>query len=158
MRTVFLITGFQNWGKTHLIKDAFDRDRFVFHKLFLCQNRLFCVVPQSNDDLGQEGYERRVRQHIDAVRKTAKEIEYIASAFCPTKEKNNNSLEIIQNLYSEDKVILIPIEYKWCGHAQLRVNEITNTYAGLKNVQVVPVTSKDPKGKLKELITILNAY
>jgi molybdopterin-guanine dinucleotide biosynthesis protein len=42
MRTVFLITGFQNWGKTWLINELFKRKRF--YKNTFARRQLLCPV------------------------------------------------------------------------------------------------------------------
>lgn len=150
MRKVFLITGFQNWGKTHLIKALCKRERFYKEKLYLVEGHRFCVMPQSNDDLGEDGY-------IGAYKKRMKSLngKNIISAFCPTKEDINNSRRIIEQLYSEDEVILIPIEYKWCGHAKLQIEEIAQYYAFHQNLKIQPLTQRDPDKKLEPLKKII---
>jgi len=156
MRKVFLLTGFNNWGKTTLINDLFGKKRFVTHKPHSFAGRNFCVIPQSNDDLGELGY-------IDAYNERIKELkthwgtpDYIFSAFCPTKEKINDSSRIISSIYAKDQVYLIPIVYKWCGHAKLLVPEISNHFSSHKNVYIHQLLCKQSgAAKLAELKKVI---
>jgi hypothetical protein len=155
MRKVFLLTGFQNWGKTWLIKKLFNRQRFFEHSVYNYHGHSFCVIPKSNDDLGQLGYESEYHRRIKKLYGKNIVPQYIFSAFCPTKEPTNLSDQIISNLYRADQVILIPIEYKWCAHARLQLNEISTYYATLGNVSIQPLTLLNPAGKLQDLKKIV---
>ena len=141
---VFLITGFQNWGKSFIIKELFNRKRFDKNKLYKLCDKKFCVQSQSNDDLGENRY-------INAIKSRLKELgsipDYILSAFCPTKESSNDSIRIIQKLYQNADIYLIILENKWCLHAQLNINELTSYYSSLSNLQIVNIKEKDPKKK-----------
>lgn len=140
---VFLITGFQNWGKSFIIKELFnDRERFYKNKLYALCDKKFCVQSQSNDDLGDTGYINTLNSRLN---KLSLKPDYIISAFCPTKEPSNNSIEIIKNLYQNSDVYLITLENKWCLHAKLNINEITKYYSNLHNVQIENISEKDPK-------------
>ena len=142
---VFLITGFQNWGKSFIIKELFNgRKRFYKNKLYKLCDKKFCVQSQSNDDWGETGYINAVNSRLN---KLSSKPNYIISAFCPTKEPSNDSIRIIKNLYQSSDVYLITLENKWCLHAQLNINEITNYYSNLHNVQIVNISEKDPKKK-----------
>lgn len=144
---VFLITGFQNWGKSHIIKELFnDREKFYRNKLYSLCGKKFCVQSQSNDDWGESGY-------IDAVNNRIAKLDsspdYIISAFCPTKEPRNDSRKIIQTLYRNADIYLITLEYKWCLHAQLNINELKAFFSNLQNVQIINISEKDPSKKAK---------
>lgn len=156
MRTVFLLTGFQNWGKTYLLYKAFQKGAFFSHVLHECGGRNFCVIPQSNDDLGKEGFEDRVDEKLDELLKAGIKPDYIVAAFCPTRETKNNSYEIIKEKFKGDHVVLVPIEYKWCGHAKLQLDEIKKYYSTLHNVRIAPLTASDEALKLEKLIEILS--
>ena len=54
MRKVFLITGFNNWGKTFLIKKMFHQKIYHYNKLYKFLDINFCVQPQSNDDFKKD--------------------------------------------------------------------------------------------------------
>ncbi len=97
MRKVFLLTGFQNWGKTWLIKKLFNRQRFFEHSVYNYRDHSFCVIPKSNDDLGQLGYESEYHRRIKKLYGKNIVPQYIFSAFCPTKEPTNLSDQIISN-------------------------------------------------------------
>ncbi len=58
MRKVFLITGFNNWGKTKIIKDVFKKNNFRQNQLHTFPGAAcdFMVMPFSNDDLHLRGY------------------------------------------------------------------------------------------------------
>ncbi|MGZ4924203.1 MAG: hypothetical protein ACXV5H_09660 [Halobacteriota archaeon] len=157
MRKVFLLTGFQNWGKTRLIQELFSRQRFYKGALYDFAGYSFCVMPQSNDDLGKEGYEDTYQERMDALKESASKPKYIFSAFCPTKEPWNQSDDILRNLYSKDQVILIPIEYKWCCHAKLQLNEIAQHYSAFTNLSIQPLSQKDPAKKLQSLQRIVQS-
>lgn len=107
-------------------------------------DKQFCVQSQSNDDLGSTGYINTLNSRVN---KLSSKPDYIISAFCPTKEPLNSSIEIIKNLYQNSDVYLITLENKWCLNAQLNINEITNYYSSLHNVQIVNIREKDPKKK-----------
>lgn len=168
MRKVFLLTGFNNWGKTWLIQRLFShqnhpRKRFYKDDFYNFDGYSFCVMPQSNDDLGKEGYEKAYRERMAALKKTGAKPEYIFSAFCPTKEPKtssqpgNQSVDILRNLYSKDQIILIPIEYKWCGHAKLQLNEITQHYSAFTNLSIQPLSQKEHAKKLQALQGIVRS-
>jgi hypothetical protein len=79
------------------------------------------------------------------------------SAFCPTQELNNSSTRIIQKLYKDDRVIMIPIEYKWCGQAKLLLKAIHEHYEDAPTVEIQPITQAAPEQKLKRLQEIVQA-
>ena len=112
MAKVYLITGFNNWGKTYLINSLFGKSRFFKHKPARFANHDFCVVPQSNDDLGQAGYITAYNDRVGFLRKSGFSVTHVISAFCPTREPANDSIFIVNQLFQEDQVFLIPIEHK----------------------------------------------
>ena len=156
MRKVFLLTGFNNWGKTRLICDLFGKGRFVKHLPHTYANKDFCVIPQSNDDLGEQGYISSYKSRVYEAKKSWGNPNYILSAFCPSKEPSNDSLRIISSIYSSDDVYILPIVYKWCGHAKLMIPDINRYFSAHKNIQVHPITSKSiGVKKLAELQKVL---
>jgi hypothetical protein len=147
MRKVFLVTGFNNWGKTRILCNAFGVRAFRHDRLYPFQssNCDFLVLPKSNDDLGLRGYCEDYYDRIAKIREQGIRPKYIASAFCPTKErvcrtkggpKTFTSIDIIRELYGKDEVHILLLEYKWCGHARLRPQEITAFYSTEQNVTV----------------------
>ncbi|MCK9336520.1 MAG: hypothetical protein M0P43_01685 [Arcobacteraceae bacterium] len=142
---VFLITGFQNWGKSFIIKELFNgRERFYKNKFYELCNKKFCVQSQSNDDWGEAGYINEINSRLNQL---SSKPDYIISAFCPTKEPSNDSIKILKDLYKDSDVYLIALENKWCLHAQLNISELQNYYSSLKNLQIITISEKDPKKK-----------
>ncbi|MEA3588424.1 hypothetical protein J6I75_08670 [Pseudidiomarina sp. 1APP75-27a] len=158
MRKVFLLTGFSNWGKTTLIKDLFGKSRFAIDKPHLYKGKPFCVIPQSNDDLGERGYISAHNKRISELQKHVNTTDYIFSAFCPTREPNNDSSRIISSIYQYDEVYLLLILHKWCGHAKLMVPDITSYLGAHRNVKIHTISSKTAgPSKLTELQNVIAA-
>lgn len=159
MTNVYLISGFQNWGKTYLIEELFKgRKRFYFDSLYPFNGQYFCVQPQSNDDLGQTDFEKKITSRRAQLLNRGSQLTHLMAAFCPTKEPNNDSYQIVENLFSNDRVFIIAIEYKWCTHAKLQVEELQKYYAALHNVSIHTLEGEDigSKGKrLEELLQTL---
>ena len=155
MAKIYLITGFNNWGKTHLIQGLFNKAHFRKGTPAVFSGHKFCVVPQSNDDLGQVRYITEYQKRISEITKNGHNASHFISAFCPTREPINNSIAIINQLFSQDQVFLIPIEYKWCGHAKLQLKEISNYFASVKNVQIHPLSQPNPNLALQDLKNLL---
>ena len=157
MRKVFLITGFNNWGKTTLLSDLFATKAFQKRMPKYYANCAFLVMPQSNDDLGRNGYEDAFNDRLQKFEKANGKAAYIASAFCPTREPANNSIDILLTLYGTDQVKMLLIEYKWCDHAKLQIPEIKSFYSGEKNVTAHTISSKSAAGKLSDAQTIFSS-
>ncbi len=164
-RKVFLLTGFNNWGKTTLIQNLFNCGRFPRDTTIEFAGYDFCVIPQSNDDDGRDAYEAEVLRKMNIT-----QASYIFSAFCPTREPgrpiparlgnqynpgNNLSADIIATLYKNDEIILIPIEYKWCNHAKLELSEIINYYGNIPNFKIEPLLGNNITKKLSDLDAIV---
>lgn len=147
MRKIFLITGFNNWGKTRILSDLFDVKAFRRDRLYPLAGQQFMVMPMSNDDLGLNGYKREYDKRLDELRKAGLRPNYIASAFCPTREPQNFSIQILQDLYGTDKIEMLLIEHKWCNHAKLQLTEIEQFYANERNLTIHRVRQRqyDPK-------------
>lgn len=156
MAKVYLITGFNNWGKTHLIKGLFSTSRFVKHKPASFAGHDFCVVPQSNDDLGQAGYIAAYNDRIASLQTNGFSVTHVVSAFCPTREPANNSMSIVNQLFHKDQVFLIPVEYKWCGHVKLQLKEISSYFSHVQNMQIHPLSQKNPDHVIQDLKLLLD--
>jgi hypothetical protein len=156
MRKVFLIVGFNNWGKTTLLKDLFGVKAFRKGRPYLYAGCPFLVLPNSNDDVGMRGYMRHYHDRLKEFRKAHRNVRYIASAFCPTREPRNDSLAILRTLYGADQVEMLLLKYKWCGHAKLLISEVEQFYSNEPNVTVHRVTSKTPTGKLSSAQAIFS--
>ena len=155
MANIYLITGFNNWGKTHLINGLFNQKRFSKSSPASFSGQDFCVIPQSNDDLGQGGYVNAYQERVKSLRRNGHAVTHVVSAFCPTREPVNDSFAIAKQLFSRDRVFLIPVEFKWCGHAKLQIKEITSYFSALPNVHIHPLSQKNPGLVLQDLRTLL---
>lgn len=156
MSKVFLITGFQNWGKTFLSHAMFNgRVKYFYDKLYHYAGHQFCVQSQSNDDLGKVGFEKIMQKRISELKTAGITPSHICAAFCPTKEPNNLSGKIIKKLFLKDEVHIIAIENKWCLHGKLQIKNIQNYYASLNNVTVHVLSEKDQAKKKAALDTLL---
>ena len=163
MAKVFLITGFNNWGKTTIIKKLFQRQRFYRNTTYSSSSLVdssgktpnFCVQPHSNDDIGAKNYIDNTK-HRRQVKPA-----YILSAFCPTRELsndpklNNDSREIINELFKNDDVYIIALEYKWCGHAKLELKKINN-YLNLGNVFFHAVSQPNNNKVTNDVASVIN--
>jgi hypothetical protein len=145
---VFLITGFQNWGKSYIIKKLFGQESFYKHKLYKLCDKEFCVQSQSNDDLAVDKYVEAIKSRIE---KLGSNPEYIISAFRPTKEVNNDSINIINTLYKNADIYLMTIESKWCLHAKLNIDELKKYYSGISNLRIINISEKDPTKKVDNI-------
>gem|GEM_PF-1739992 len=144
---VFLISGFQNWGKSYIIQKLFnDRVRFYQHKLYELCGQDFCVHSYSNDDWGENGYIGAINSRLEKLGSTP---EYIISAFCPTREKWNDSKRIIETLYKNADIYMIALEHKWCLHAKLNIDELKEYYSDIPNLQIITIDEKDPTKKIQ---------
>jgi hypothetical protein len=167
-RKVFLVTGFNNWGKTRIIGDAFGKRAFrrdVLHQ-FQSTGYSFMVMPYSNDDLKLIGYCEQYYKRLKELSAKKRSPKYIISAFCPTKEferrkksgpKDKNSIDIINELYGQDEVHVLLLVHKWCTHAELHVPEITDFYSGLKNVTVTAIKPRIYEARLAKLSSEIHA-
>jgi Zn ribbon nucleic-acid-binding protein len=157
MRKVFLVTGFNNWGKTTLLSQLFSTKAFRKRVPQYYANCPFLVMPKSNDDLGKDRYEEDFNERLEKYEETNGKAKYIASAFCPTKEPINDSIAILRTLFKKDQIEILLLEHKWCGHAKLQIPEISAFYSGESNVTIHAVKSKNPAGKLVEAQAIFTS-
>ena len=168
MRKVFLLTGFNNWGKSWLIKGLFGRQVFYKNSLYQIRDHRkpnpfaeydFFVLQASNDDLGEQGYVDEFNERLMILGDVEKRPDYIVSAFCPTREIWNDSKKIISTLYLNDEIIMIPIEYKWCDHAKLLIAGpcgIHDFYSNFhQRLKIEVLAEKDCTKKLDQLKDII---
>lgn len=157
MQKVFLFTGFNNWGKTTLLGDVFGTKVFYKGVAEKFGGHDFLVMPQSNDDLGKTRYEREFNDRLSLYTAALGKPKYVAAAFCPTKEKRNNSVAILKSLFAGAKIEMLLLEYKWCDQAKLLLSEVDATYAPEKNVVMHHITSRTRPGRLSATQSILTS-
>jgi hypothetical protein len=87
----------------------------------------------------------------------------LIAAFCPTKEENNNSFEILNNelFKSFDKIYILLIVNKWDEFATFtdqNINNIQKHYSRLEKekIQIEKISSTTLEGKIKEILKIIN--
>jgi hypothetical protein len=133
----------------------FNRSRFSYGHQYDYFGFKFCVQSQSNDDLGKDEFENMLKKRLSFLTTLSIKPTHICAAFCPTKEPNNLSEEVISNLFSNDEVHIIAIEHKWCTHATLQVSTLTQYYSHLKNVTVHSLSEKNANKKQAALDNLL---
>ena len=157
MRKVFLITGFNNWGKTTLLFDLFGVGAFRTDRLYPFGGQQFMVVPKSNDDLGFKGYKKEVARRLKKLGEVGLRPKYIASAFCPTREPQNNSIQLLHDLYGTDQIEMLLIEHKWCLHAKLQLPIIEKFYASEPNLTLHRVRQRQYGPKRAQVVRTMQA-
>ena len=156
-RKVILLTGFNNWGKTYLLTHGLDCRTFKKGTPVEFQGVNYGVIPQSNDDLGRKNYVLRYKERIAALEAKGAKTDFIISAFCPTLEIGNNSLDIIDEIYSDAVIFMIPVVYKWCKQAKLDLEQMQKTYGG--RVKMFPITGRESPARIDQfryILTIIN--
>lgn len=136
MKRAFLLTGFNNWGKTTQIYSLFAQRRFNkghTHRI-AGVNASFTVESHSNDDFDEN---RFIRVIEDRLAKSPTGENDLFCAFCPTRQNNNDSKRILSGKpFSRfDEVHLLLLKHKWDFHAELRIKEIQSYLAAISNVQ-----------------------
>lgn len=131
------------------------RSRFSYDRQYQYFGFDFCVQSQSNDDLGKEGFENKIKKRLSALANIGIKPTHICAAFCPTKEPGNLSEDIILNLFPNDEVHIIAIEHKWCNHAKLQINALKQYYLHLSNVTVHSLSERDASKKKAALDELL---
>jgi hypothetical protein len=150
-RKVFLITGFNNWGKSTLINDLFQGKRFsrTEPQELNSSGVKFMVQSQSNDDLRHERY-------IEQVIARSKGGNYLVAAFCPSMESLNDSKVIISSAafscFSEIHVLLL--KYKWDLHAELCIESVSKYLRISPAIRMVTVES----GVINERVDFVRKY
>lgn len=157
MRKAFLVSGFNSWGKTTLLPDLFGTKAFRKRVPQYFGTCPFLVIPKLNDDLGKKGYEDAFNERLQKFKETNGKAKYIASAFCPTKEPSNDSVDILHTRFKRDQIEMILLEYKWCGHAKLLISEIKSFYASESNVTIHTVASTNSAGKFSQARNIFSS-
>lgn len=157
MSKVFLVVGFNNWGKTRLLQDLFGKKRFNNPGIpFLGYN--FLAIPQSNDDLGFRGYQNKYyRKHTQFTTSYGSPPQYVISAFCPTKETTNDSLTIINTIFHGKTIYMLLLEHKWCDHAVLDVAQITAHFRAVPSIVFHTITGTNATTRKTQTETFVRA-
>lgn len=150
MRRAFLVTGFNNWGKSSLIFDLFERGRFSKEDNYSIGgiNASFTVKSHSNDDLATDRYLREISERLDASKK--KKPDFFG-ALCPTAHSRNDSKSILStDLFTQfDEIHLLLLKYKWDLHAELRIQAIQDHLQPISNLRF-GLIEDDPRANTNE--------
>ncbi len=129
MASAILITGFNNWGKSTIIRELFGRGRFDFGTTYRIPNITadFAVESHSNDDYSEATYVERLQQRMN---QTPSHDDNLLCAFCHTRETTNDSLRILRhNIFTQfDEIHLFLLVFKWDHHATLMVPDLQEFY------------------------------
>jgi len=142
MKRAILLTGFNNWGKTTHIYNMFGRTRFYQGSTYSIPgvNASFTVESHSNDDVGEVRFVKTVKSKISKAPQRANDI---FCAFCPTRERGNDSRRILSGkpFSSFDEIHLLLLKYKWDFHAELRIKEIEAHLSLVSNMRFFTVAA-----------------
>lgn len=145
MKKAFLITGFNNWGKSSIINDIFNKKVYRKHNDHVLEGTYkFSVQEHSNDDWGIDALIRHTQQRIDF---SPNQGQNLIVAFCPTKEELNDSRQLLLHTLKNYKIYLILIVHKWDNHASLNVADILSYYAEMPNLIPIIIDEKDASKK-----------
>lgn len=133
-----LVVGFNNWGKTTIINELFNRSSYYKGKTYSISgvNRNFVVESHSNDDcVGVTKYINLLNNKYNSISNNNSDL---FGALCPTidnnnkpNHNNNDSTTILNDQFFQSNfsaIYLFYLEYKYDFQAKLMINEITNHY------------------------------
>lgn len=122
MCKAILICGFNNWGKSTVIRELTNCKSFYNTSKYVIginnQNFEFLVKQQSNDDLiGEDWIE--LLEKLFKINNTG--VKNLLSSICPSKEDKNDFVELLNNKFFDkfSEVHLILLKYKWEMNAML---------------------------------------
>jgi len=140
MKQAVFITGFNNWGKSRLIKHFFGQTRFHQGEDYSIAgvNAKFTVGSQSNDDHWGQFWTNKIQERLD--NEPLPDLN-LFSALCPTMHDNNNFVTLLSNPPFDryDKLHIFLIEYKWEHHAKLIIDNIVNAGRAVPNVNFIRI-------------------
>jgi hypothetical protein len=123
-KAIFLV-GFNNWGKTTLIKALFNQSRFLYERTYNIPgiNSLFCVQSQSNDDVG-ELYQEQIERRFREIRPQDPDL---FTTICPSLERRNHFINDILTRPAMERfseLHFLFLRFKWDHHAELLIDNI----------------------------------
>lgn len=130
MRRAFLMVGFNNWGKTTLVYNLFDKRRFLVgygYSIPQIPGQRFTVESHSNDDTGEQRYINLIYKRVRAAPPDAHDL---VSVLCPSREPANDACRILASRAFQpfQEIHLLLLRYKWDLHAELRLNDIAQYF------------------------------
>jgi len=143
MKQAIFITGFNNWGKTRIIRHFFnERQKYYQGGFYRIDgvNAEFTVDTHSNDDWFGQYWIDHINERIS---NEPKKNLNLFSALCPSMENGNNFVELLSNsLFNRyNKLHVFLIEYKWEHHAKLLTDNIIKKGSNIRNVNFIRINA-----------------
>jgi hypothetical protein len=144
MKQAFFITGFNNWGKTTIIQDLFNRKRFYYNQTYEMEimdlDIRFTVQSQSNDDLWGQDWADTVLHRISL---SPDKGFNLLSALCPSIELTNNFVDLLNGRFfrTYERLNFFLLENKWDHHAKLMTDNIILSAQSLRNANFIVINS-----------------
>lgn len=142
MKQAIFITGFNNWGKTTIIQELFNRKKYypgVAYQIGSV-NADFTVESHSNDDYGGQNWINAIQRRIN---QEPRNNVNLITALCPAMENGNRFTDLLSNpLFSAYSTLhLFLIEYKWEHHAKLIVSNIIQEGKAIPNINFITINA-----------------
>lgn len=151
MRKAIFLVGFNNWGKSTIIRKLFKKKSFKKNSIHVLGNNKFIVHQSSNDDLKGIKYTSSINQILGNFNSN----DDLFTTLCPSMESENNFINILSdnvfNIFDEFHFLLL--EYKWEKHAKLIIDNIEQEIrSNLKtNVNIITIKDKEENLKLDQI-------
>jgi len=149
MGQAFFITGFNNWGKSTIIRSLFSFNNFRFRRPYNLRPPLdqidFTVDSHSNDDYWGNSWIDQIQRRIELSPDNG---ENLFTALCPTLEENNSFVTLLSHqLFSRyERLNLFLIEYKWEHNAKLMIENIIEQGRNIPNINFIRINSDKNMG------------
>jgi 2C-methyl-D-erythritol 2,4-cyclodiphosphate synthase len=144
MKQAVFITGFNNWGKSCIIGDLFDRSHFYHKRTYpiigVNFETQFTVETHSNDDWWGQKWIDKIFERIGNSPDNGKNL---LTALCPTMHENNNFIYLLSKppFADYDKLHIFLIEYKFEHHAKLMIDNIITVGQHIPNANFIIINA-----------------
>ncbi|HXA02362.1 MAG TPA: hypothetical protein VNW99_10265 [Cytophagaceae bacterium] len=144
MRKAIFITGFNNWGKTTIINELFNRNRYDYGWPYRIKgvdfNTEFTVEAHSNYDYPGQGWMDQIMRRID---RSLDNGQNLFTALYPTLDNGNNFTNLLQlsPFSTYDRLYIFLIENKWEHHAKLKINNIIQASQDIPNATFITINA-----------------
>jgi len=157
-KKAIFITGFNNWGKSTIIENLFNRRYYYYNRTYpLHEVEIeieFTVETHSNDDYIGERWLELIENRINNSPNNG---QHLFTALCPSMERDNNFVNLLNSqLLREYKKYIFLIEYKWDLHPKLITKNIIRLNDDIDNAQFFVINSRMMPGKINQLISQFN--
>lgn len=155
-KNAVFVMGFNNWGKSTLIRELFNRHNFSHGATYPLHNvnfkTEFTVESHSNDDDWGNDWLDRLTERIGNSPDNG---ENLFSALCPTMHNDNSFVNLLTQrdyaerkkphivkpnpLYGYSNLYILMVEYKWEHHAKLILSNIEQAGSAIPNTHFIPI-------------------